>query len=514
MKQDSGSTMSVWMQTAQMPEGERLVGSDKTDVCVVGGGIAGLTTAYLLLQGGKTVVVVDDGPLAGGETCRTTAHLASAIDDRFYEIERMHGKEGARLAYESHAGAIDQIERIVREESIDCGFRRLDGYLFLGPSDTQDVLQKELEAAHRAGFSGVQFVDHAPLSTVSAEPCLKFPDQGQFNPIQYLAGLCSAIRRMGGRFSTSTHVETVEGSENGVTITAADGSTIRAEAAVICTNSPITDWVSMHTKQAAYRTYVVGTKVDAGTVPTALYWDTQDPYHYVRLENGDPLGRACDTLIVGGEDHKTGQAADMEQRYARLEKWAREHFPSVQEVLFRWSGQVMETVDGVGFIGKDPGGGPNVYVSTGDSGMGMTHGTLGGMINSDLILGRENEWAKLYDPSRKAHSVHSGWKWVQENLNVAVQYKDLVTGGEVKEPSEIAPGQGAIMRRGLKKVAVHRAQDGTVTEISAICTHLGCVVQWNQDEESWDCPCHGSRFSTDGKVLNGPAIMPLKPVND
>jgi len=510
MKQDSGVSTSAWMHSAQMPEASPLSGTESADVCIVGAGIAGLTTAYLLAKEGRTVIVLDDGPLAGGETCRTTAHLASAIDDRYYEIERMHGKHGARIAYESHNGAINKIEEIVKELNLDCEFTRLDGYLFLGGSDDEKTLEKELDAAHRAGFLDVTFVDHAPLSTISSGRCLRFPRQGQFDPIKYLRGLAEAIQRMGGRVYTNTHVEDVKSEAGTVTVKTSGGGVVTAVSAVICTNTPITSFVSIHTKQAAYRTYVVAMKVETGTVPRALYWDTPDPYHYVRLQHGHVLGgSACDLLIVGGEDHKTGQADDMEERYACLEKWAREHFPTVQDVLYKWSGQVMETVDGVGFIGKSPTGDDNIYIVTGDSGMGMTHGTIGGIISTDLIMGRENEWAKLYDPSRKAHSVSSGWEWVHENLNVAVQYKDLLTGGEVKSVDEIMPGHGAIIRRGLKKVAVYKATDGTVTERSAICTHLGCVVRWNHEELSWDCPCHGSRFAPDGHVLNGPAISPL-----
>jgi Rieske Fe-S protein len=211
---------------------------------------------------------------------------------------------------------------------------------------------------------------------------------------------------------------------------------------------------------------------------------------------------------VGGEDHKTGQANDGDQRFARLEAWTRERFAAASRFEFRWSGQVMEPVDGLALIGRNPLDSDNVYIATGDSGNGMTHGTIAGMLLTDLISGRDNAWARLYDPARKTLGAIT--EFAKENLNVAAQYADLVTPGEVKDVAEIAPGQGAILRRGLAKVAVFRDEHGGLHERSAVCTHLGCVVQWNAVERTWDCPCHGSRFHVDGRAVNGPAIQALK----
>jgi Rieske Fe-S protein len=283
----------------------------------------------------------------------------------------------------------------------------------------------------------------------------------------------------------------------------ADGRTVRAEALVVATNSPVNDWVALHSKQAPYRTYVVALRVPRDSVPRALYWDTPDPYHYVRLQReGDD-----DVLIVGGEDHKTGQGSSTDGCFDRLEDWARGRFPMAGDLAYRWSGQVMEPVDRMAFIGRDPAGQRNVYVATGDSGHGMTHGTIAGILLTDLITGRDNPWATLYDPSRR--TLRAAADYVRENVNVAAQYTDYVTPGEVESPDEIRPGHGAIVRRGAKKIAAYRAEDGTLHERSAVCTHLFCIVHWNDTERSWDCPCHGSRFAPTGEVLNGPAAAPL-----
>ena len=267
---------------------------------------------------------------------------------------------------------------------------------------------------------------------------------------------------------------------------------------VCATNTPIIDWLVIHSKQAAYRTFAIGARVPPDTVPAALYWDTANPYHYVRLQG--------DVLIVGGEDHKTGQQDDAYDRFAYLDAWTRERFP-IGEVEYHWSGQVMEPVDGLGFIGRNPGDKRNILVATGDSGHGMTHGTIAGILLTDLIHDRPNPWEMLYDPSRK--SLRSAAHYVKENVNVAKQYLDYVSPGEVSSVEEIRPGHGAVVRQGLTKLAVYRDEDGALHPLSAVCPHLGCIVHWNTLEGTWDCPCHGSRFGTDGRVLNGPAAAGL-----
>jgi glycine/D-amino acid oxidase-like deaminating enzyme/nitrite reductase/ring-hydroxylating ferredoxin subunit len=503
MRRGSGTTTSVWMDPAGLSSRSAIAKDLSADVCVVGAGIAGLTTAYLLANEGRSVVVLDDGPIAGGETSRTTAHLANALDDRYYELESMHGEKGARMAAESHTAAIDRIEAIVAKERIECDFERLDGFLFVPPGHSTNVLDKELEAAHRAGLTGLRRVARAPLDGYDTGPSLLFPRQAQFHPLKYLNGLAKAFEEKGGRIFTQTHAEEFKAGPP-AQVKTIKGPVVSASAIVVATNTPVNDWVAIHTKQAAYRTYVIGLRVPKGSVTKALYSDTADPYHYVRLQDSD----GHEVLIVGGEDHKTGQADDADERFGRLEAWTRERFPTAEDVEFSWSGQIIEPVDSLAFIGRNPGD-KDIYVVTGDSGNGMTHGTIAGILLTDLIIGRENPWATLYDPSRI--SLRAATDFAKENLNVVAQYGDYATGGDVDRVREIAPGTGALVRQGLKKTAVYRDTKGNLHKCSAVCPHLACIVDWNDTEKTWDCPCHGSRFDPQGKVLNGPANVGLGP---
>lgn len=508
--------ISLWQETTPEKRLPALKQDAQADVCVVGGGMAGLTTAYLLTKEGKSVIVLEHMEIGKGETGRTTAHLSNAIDDRYTEMERIHGQELSRLAADSHTAAIDRIERIVQEEKIRCAFERLDGYLFTPPGESQDVLREEMKAARRAGLKNVEMVPQAPIPDFDTGPSLRFPRQGQFHPLKYLSGLAKAITDAGSHIHQKTHVVSIEGG-NIATVKTRDGATVKAKAVVVATNSPINNTFLVHTKQAPYRTYAIAAHVPKGSVPTALYWDTPDPYHYVRLENAAILGKngngksdPHDVLIIGGEDHKTGQAKDMEERFQRLEAWGRERFPQMKEIVNRWSGQVMETFDGLAFIGRNPKDYENVYIATGDSGMGMTHGTIAGMLLTDLIMGRDNPWVEVYEPSRKR--TGSLMEFVSENLNVAAQYADWITPGEISSVEEIERGTGAIMREGLKKLACYRDENGKLHKLSATCTHLDCVVAWNPNEKTWDCPCHGSRFDCAGKVINGPASKDLRSI--
>lgn len=498
---------SIWKDETGTLEAPALDADTTADVCIVGAGIAGLTCAYMLQRSGASVVVLDKGPVGGGQTGQTTAHLANVMDDRFAWLEQLFGPEGARLAYESHGAAIDTIEGIAQREGIDCDFERLDGYLFLGPEQPLDLLHREREAAMRVGFAGLEELARAPLSSFDTGPCLRFPRQAMFHPLRYLAGLLAAFKRDGGRMYTGTHVARVEGGASPHVLTAS-GLRVDARSVIVATNTPMNDRFAIHTKQAPYRSFVVGLAVPAGAVPHGLYWDMEDPYHYVRLQRlRGENGSSSEVLIVGGEDHKTGECDDAEERYARLEAWTRARFSMAERVLYRWQGQVMEPIDGLGFIGADPEHQKGVYIATGDSGQGMTHGTIAGMILSELVTGNRHPWAHLYDPRRK--TLRAAREFARENIKVARHYAEWLQRAEVESVDDIPQGSGAIVQRGLHKLAVYRDDQGKLHERSAACTHLGCLVHWNSAERSWDCPCHGSRFSPDGVVLNGPAQKPL-----
>ena len=474
------------------------------DVCVVGAGIAGMTTAYLLAREGKSVVILDKNQIGSGETTNTTAHLSNVVDAGYREIQAIHGAKKAHMVAESHTAAIAQIESIVAEEKIDCDFERLDGYLFFAPQDSRRQFHKEWQAARRAGLR-VRKLKQSPFD-FEFGPCLHFPQQAQFHPLKYLAGLARAIKRLDGRLFGGTEAKEIKGG-NTVKITTKGHATISAGAVVVATNTPINDCSKIFSKQEAYRTYAIGAFISAGKVPRALYWDSEDPFHYVRLQRIQAKGKARDLLIIGGEDHKTGQAEGIEGRFTRLATWGREHFPGIKEIAFRWSGQVMESMDGLAFIGRNPKDDPNVYIATGDSGAGITHGTIAGILLRDLIVGRENPWATLYDPARK--TLPAVETFARQNPKVAEEYAHWLTPGEVNTIEEIKPGMGAVIRRGSSKCAVSRDDQGSLHTCSAICPHMGCIVSWNLTERTWDCPCHGSRFTLDGKLLNGPALGPL-----
>jgi glycine/D-amino acid oxidase-like deaminating enzyme/nitrite reductase/ring-hydroxylating ferredoxin subunit len=494
-------TQSVWHATSSLPRLAPLPGDLATDVCVVGAGVAGMSAAYELACAGKRVVVLERGEIGSGETGRTTAHLVTAFDDRLFEIAERLGEENARILVESHAAAIARAAEIAEHERAASAFEWRDGWLILAPGFERDHLEKELAAAHRAGLTDVRLECAPQLDAFGQGLGLCFPHQLQLDPLPYLSALAGAIERNGGRIFGSTHVDAVEDGSPARVVTAR-GPLVRAADVVVATNTPFVDRVKIHTKQAAYRTYVVALRIASAAFPRVLLWETGWPYHYVRTHT---LPDGSELLIVGGEDHKTGQAQDGALRLERLEAWARERVPA-GETLYRWSGQVMEPVDGVAFIGRNPGD-EHVFVATGDSGNGMTHGILGGLLLRDLILGRQPAWAKTYDPARKP--LTSLASWAKENLNTAAQYAEWVTPAELPRTDALARRAGAIVRGAARKIAAHRDASGELHTLSAVCPHLGAIVSWNALEQSWDCPAHGSRFSVDGSVLNGPAHQAL-----
>jgi len=510
----SGDNVSFWIDSTSIISYNKPDQDIETEVLIIGGGIAGLTTAYNLLKKGKKVVVVEDGFIGSGETGRTTAHLTNALDDRYYYIENILGKEAAALAAESHTAAIDEIEKNVNDLGIDCSFKRVNGYLFLHSNDKEENLDKEYNATQRAGLQTILLQNTPFIAGGESMRCLEYSNQAQFHILHYLKGLADAIKNLGGIIYTEAHAENI--SKKGAKV---NGFTFSAEHIVVATNTPINDIVTMHTKQHAYRTYVIAGKIPKGTLPYALWWDTGDldskwvsqPYHYVRLENFDDQ---YDLLISGGEDHKTGQADEEDIpeiiRYEKLEIWTRKYFPMLDEITYHWSGQVMEPVDSLGFMGRNPGD-DNIYIITGDSGNGMTHTTIGAMIISDSITGKKNKWEDLYSPSRI--TIKASVDFLKEAGNMASQYLDWIKATDLENTADLPAGEGGVLSSGLKKIAVYRDYDNTLSAFSAVCPHLGCIVKWNSDEKSFDCPCHGSRFAADGTVTNGPAFTNLSKIH-
>lgn len=504
----SGETVSYWHDSMKPILYSPLMMDITADVVVIGAGIAGVTTAYLLSKSkdiGK-VVLIDDGAVGSGETGRTTAHITYALDDRYYELESTFDTDTIIRAAASHWEALNFIEGVVQEEAIDCDFKRVDGYLFLSEEDNPEELAKEFSAAKRAGLIDVEVLDNSPLPEFTG-PCLRFKRQARFHPLKYLKSLCNIIIANGHQIYTGTHASEITPEK----VVTGNGHNIFAKNIVVATNTPVNDRLAIHTKQAPYRTYVIAAAVPKYSVKDALIWDTgtesglNKPYHYIRTA---PFSETEELLIVGGEDHKTGQEHNEAQRFINLENWTRKHFPQAGEIKYRWSGQVMEPVDGLAFIGKNPGDAENIYIATGDSGNGITHGTIAGFLLTDLILGKENKYADTYLPSRK--TMKAAKDFAAENLNVVEQYTDWIKEGDTETIDAIPNGKGAVIREGLTKTAVYKDESGKVFRFSAECPHMGCVVQWNSVENTFDCPCHGSRFTKFGEVVNGPANINLK----
>jgi glycine/D-amino acid oxidase-like deaminating enzyme/nitrite reductase/ring-hydroxylating ferredoxin subunit len=495
---------SLWMDVAVAPDAARLRKDLTVDTVIIGGGIAGLSTAYELSGQGQKVAVLDRGKIGGGMTARTTAHLTSNNDDGFKTFIDKRGEKLARDFYISQQAAIDRIDTIQSSESIACDFRRVDGFLFPGPQTTQEEMEEEFEASKTAGMP-VYYAAGVPLRGYESKRSLRYPNLGTFHPTKYLQGLARCITQRGGRLFNNAAVISVEEDDKTVIVKTEDGRTVGAKYAVVATNSPINDRVALHSKQAPYRTYAMALQLPRRKLPDALYWDTLDPYHYVRLHPG----KEQDYLIVGGADHKSGEADDAEIRYEALEAWIRNLLPDLGGVTHRWSGQILDTIDYSSFTGRNPGN-TNVFVHTGDSGQGITHGVVGSLIIARMIVQGKDLWQELYGPERKTASALG--TFIGENITAIKNLAEYVAPGEVGSLDEIEPGHGAIVRYGMKKVAAYRDDKGEVHARSAVCTHLGCHLHWNSFERCWDCPCHGSQFGVNGEVLNGPAIHPLEEI--
>lgn len=505
----AGENVSYWIHSLNSSLSYNVLSENlETEVVIAGGGMAGLSIAYCLCRLGKRVVLLEDGNLGSGETGRTTAHLVTALDDRYYNLEKLYGQEEAGLIAQSHAHAIDFIESTIARESIDCDFERLDGYLFLHPSDKAENLLKEFEACQRAGLS-VETVREVPGLKNSVTQAIKFKNQAQFNPLKYLKGLADAIVKLGGKIYTGTHVKDFD--KDG--ITSVNGFTVKAKHIVVATNTPVNNRFVMHLKQYAYRTYAIGMLINKDSLPKALWWDTGNfetndnipPYHYIRTQ---PYDAVHDLLICGGEDHPTGlSSVDLipeENRYGLLEDWCNKHFAE-GKVIYHWSGQVLEPMDSLAYIGRNPADKSNVYIATGDSGNGMTHSAIAGMLITDLIEGKVNPWEKLYNPSR-FKIFKAGNLFFKEIVGGFIAYlKDKPKDAQKVKLSEIKKGEGKIIEVDGKKFGAYADDNKRLHLVSAECTHLQCIVKWNNDEKSWDCPCHGSRFTYMGKVINGPA---------
>jgi glycine/D-amino acid oxidase-like deaminating enzyme/nitrite reductase/ring-hydroxylating ferredoxin subunit len=496
-------TQSPWLDTAEKPSFGQIDGNVNVDVAIIGGGITGLTAGILLQRAGRKVAILEYAHIAGGETGHTTAHLTEVIDTRYHQLASDFGADGARNAARSSRAAIAQIERFISEYSIQCDFERVAAYLYTEKHDEIPELQREVQAMQRAGVTAT-LQENAPLPFVVAK-AIEVPNQAQFNPVPYLHKLARELASAEGCLVLE-HSRVIDIQDGEPCHVAVEGGHVTAQDVIVAANAPL-NLLFLHTKLAAYRTYAIAAPLSTPP-PKALCWDTAEPYHYIRTaphRNNEQL------LIVGGEDHKTGTKSDTTHCFEQLEAYTRERF-GIDEVRYRWSGQIIEPADGLPYIGVNSLS-KHVYVATGYSGNGMTFGTLAGMLLSDQILGKYNEWSALYDATR-FHVLASAGQFISENKDYPAYFiKDRLTPAEAKSIESVQPNQGKLISIDGEKAAVFRDVTGELSVLSPVCPHLGCLVHWNDAEQTWDCPCHGSRFDGKGKPVNGPSLTDLKPLH-
>lgn len=499
-------TESIWFHTASIPAAPRLDRDLTADVVVVGAGVAGVNAALDLATAGRKVVVLDARSIAHGETGHTTAHLSTAIDGGWKQMRKSFGTDQTREIARFARRGIDRIlEQIVSLE-FDANRNVVDAWVVTETEDQVDSLRKETDASNEVGIEA-EFSTSTPWKRAVAG--IRYPNQARIQPVAYIQGLRRHAESLGVSFYEHARVVEVRDGEP-CSVRVADGHTVTASTVVVTANVPFNDRVVMHTKLWAWRTYAIALELDRPVFDDALIFDSEDPYHYVRLAKWKE-GHA---LIVGGEDHRTGTDEQPGDRWDALERWIRERYDPGQRVA-QWSGQIIETPDGAPFVGRNPGD-THVWIGTGWIGQGITFGAAGGELLARLILGQSDPLEKIFDPSRKP-SIGEMPHYVKRNLEFPKGLiLDRVISADVEATGyeSIGTGEGKIIEDDGKKVAAYRRDDGSLVKLSPVCPHLKCDVHWNAAETSWDCPCHGSRFTAEGDLLNGPACAPLERMDD
>jgi glycine/D-amino acid oxidase-like deaminating enzyme/nitrite reductase/ring-hydroxylating ferredoxin subunit len=501
---------SVWDQDPIDFEFPSLSADFRADVCIVGGGITGITAAYLLGLEGKKIVLLEADTLGSGTTGGTSAHLDPRSDTPLHQLIQKFGLEAAIKVIDSGTKAINLIEEITSENEIDCDFRRVSGYLFTEKRSDIKKLKEEKKAAERLGLNST-FIKNPQALFPQAKSALQFDVQAEFHPLKYLRCLTEECMKQDTHvFENSRVIDIIDikdESDGNVCRVSTDRATIHAKEVILATHTPIGLMLSLQARVFPYRSYILGARLRSGTLKKGLYWDTETPYHYLRTVH-DEKG---ELLIVGGADHKTGEMEDTETRYNQLREYLYNRF-DVEKIDFHWSNQFYEPADGLPLIGKAPRS-EHLYVATGFSGTGLTYGTSAAILLRDLIMKRENPWAELFSPNRVKHILTSK-TFFRENLEVAEHFFiDRIKREKNHSFSEVGRGQGSIVSIEGKKLAVYKDESGKLYVLSPVCTHTKCYVKWNSAESSWDCPCHGGRFSAKGEVLTGPPTDHLRLLN-
>jgi glycine/D-amino acid oxidase-like deaminating enzyme/nitrite reductase/ring-hydroxylating ferredoxin subunit len=526
----SGSTDSVWIHTdpyEKRPTFQPLAQDLETDVCIVGTGIAGMSIAYELVTRGVNVVMLEARDFLSGETSRTSGHLSNALDDGYIEIEKTHGFDGAKAAADSHTWALQRVGEISKQLGIDCEYRLLPAievsqYPKGDPKHDEEIadLKAEVKKAKELGLNA-RFEEGYKVKgwegAIDQRDAAIFEANATFHPTKYVNGLMRHLKSQ-PNFQCYTHTAVVEVAEKGievlgmgsksVKVSTGGGNTVTCQHAVEATCVPLQK-LSVIAEMEYMRTYCIAIRVPKGSIEDCLLYDEAEAYKYIRFTACDEKD---DYLVIGGCDHAVGQEKTT-GRFEELETWVRERFPQASSVDYKWSGQIFEPVDHMAFIGKNSGQ-KYVYIVTGDSGNGLTHGVLAGKLIADEIQGVENPWAQFYDPKRKASIVKKAVHTLKHDLQINAQYKRFLQS-DIQDIEDLVPGEGGVLNPKLSApMAVYKDDDGTVHKFSALCPHLKGVVSWNTTEKSWDCPVHGSRFSKDGMRICGPAKLGLSPMGE
>lgn len=496
-----GKPVSLWIATTPETNFDALAGGLTVDVAVLGGGITGIVTALLLKKAGRSVALIEAGRVVKSVTGNTTAKITSLHGLIYDHLISQFGQENAQRFADAQQAAIERIASLVKEYSIDCDFARTDAYTYTEDENELELITKEVEAARRLGLP-VEYAETSPLP-FDIKGAVRFTNQARFHPRKYLLALAGEISGGGSYIFEETRALDIEEEDKGCRVQTTRGM-ISARDVVLATHFPFYDHGMYFARMHPKRSYVLGCRL-RGSTPEGMFITAGSPFHSFRPNPSDDRGQIW---MVGGENHKTGEGGDTSERYKRLELYARETF-DVESIEYRWSTQDNVTVDKVPYIGKSTPATEHVYVATGFGGWGMTNSHAAAMILTDMIAGHENPWAEVFDPNR-IKPVTSAKDFVAENVDVAKRFvADRVNVPEEEGTADVLEGEGRVVELNGERVAVCKLE-GRVHAVSATCTHMGCIVNWNSAERSWDCPCHGSRFNYDGHVIQGPANKSLE----